>query len=54
MDKFVKLSRAEMKEILGGKDEGCHSFCSTDDDCMGSFTCDYDGSSVCPYRKSCI
>ncbi len=54
MDKFVKLSRDEMKNILGGKDEACSDNCKTNDDCPAVFTCDVDGSSVCPYRKSCI
>lgn len=54
MDKFVKLTRAEMKEILGGVAVGgCYSNCSTDADCGQFFTCQDDSSSICPNRKTC-
>ncbi|WP_449560061.1 bacteriocin-like protein [Mucilaginibacter segetis] len=55
MEKFKKLSRAEMKGILGGLvGGGCHSNCTTDEDCkMDGYTCNDDSSEVCPDRKTC-
>jgi hypothetical protein len=56
MNKFVKLTRAELKEILGGVVVApCHSNCQTDDDCKAveGETCKDDSSSVCPRRTNC-
>lgn len=47
MKNFVKLSKNEMKMVLGGFDDGtiksdggdCDSDCTTNDDCTGGKTC---------------
>ena len=54
MEEFVKLSRAEMKTILGGvNDPGCHSDCTSDKDCQGDRTCKDMSTDACPDRMLC-
>ena len=57
MENFVKLTRAEMKNILGGELHPCQDECKTDDDCntgSKSGTCQStDGLGVCPAHLVC-
>jgi hypothetical protein len=54
MEKFVKLSRAEMKEILGGENAPpCTNECETDQDCISGETCKSGISEACPSKKIC-
>jgi hypothetical protein len=56
MENFKQLSRAEMKNVLGGDimtlDGGCSTDCKTDSDCAFG-TCENAGSIVCPSKMSC-
>jgi len=54
MDKLVKLTRAEMQEVLGGNmAPGCKGNCTVDRDCPDGETCKDDSSELCPSRMRC-
>ena len=58
MDKFSKLSRDEMKHVLGGKDpinDGCPDTCQTDAQCQAGETCTIGtGALGCESQLNCV
>jgi hypothetical protein len=59
MNRFQKLDRAELKNILGGMDSlsndgGCPDTCQTDADCKDGKTCTMGGGAFgCDMQKNC-
>lgn len=54
MENFLKLTRTEMKKVVGGLEEpACGDKCNSDSDCPQNFVCKADGPLICPNQKVC-